>query len=161
THRVRGVEHAHDWPKHGDGFSRRKFSALAQFNVERVALDVFHHEIDRAVGRRAQIVNRDCVRMTKAARSLTFTLKATQPFSVAAHFRRQNFDGNAITEQDVTRTIDGAHSAFTQQGFDLILTVKRLADKRTRIFFEYLAIRRAEAHAVVEFFVADRAVLHR
>src|SRR5438067_2165892 len=98
--------------------------------------------------------------MTKSPRGLAFALKSAQPFGVAAHFWRQNFDRDAIAEQDMTRAIDGAHSTFAQHGFDLVLAVECSADERRRIFFENLAVFRAEANAVVEFFVASGAVLH-
>src|SRR5882724_10244661 len=98
--------------------------------------------------------------MTKAAGRLTFALKAAQPFSVAAHFRRQQLNGDAIAEQNVPRAIDRAHSTFAQQSFDLVLAVELLADQRRRIFFQYLAIGGAEAQSVVIFSVAGRAVLH-
>src|SRR5258708_29938330 len=98
--------------------------------------------------------------MAKAPRRLPFPLKATQPFSVAAHFGRQDFDGDAVAEQNVARAIDGAHAAFAEDGFDLILAVERGPYERRRIFFEDFAVFLAKAQAVVKFFLADRAVLH-
>ena len=98
--------------------------------------------------------------MTKAARCLAFALKPAQPFGVAPHFRRQDFDRHAVAQQDMAGAIDGAHTAFAQHGFDLILAVEGRADQRRRILFQDFAVFRAEAYAVVEFFVAGRAVLH-
>ena len=126
---MRGIEHAHDWIEHGYSVGGRKLSVLPQLCVECVALDVFHHEIDRAVAGRAQIVNRNCIRMAKTARGLALALKTTQPLSVATHFRRQDFDGHTIAKQDVPRTIDRAHPAFAQHAFDLILAVEHGPDQ--------------------------------
>ena len=50
AHRVRGVQHTHHRSKHCQGFNRREPAVLSQFGVERAALDVFHHQVDRAVG---------------------------------------------------------------------------------------------------------------
>jgi formyltetrahydrofolate hydrolase len=93
--------------------------------------------------------------MSKAARRLAFALKAAQPFGVTAHFRRQDFDRNPVTEQNVTRAIDCAHAALPQQRFDLVLTVEGFAHERAGIFFQHLAVFRAETYAVVEFFVTE------
>src|SRR6266508_193765 len=102
---------------------------LPQTCGESVALAVFHHEIDRALAGGAQIVNCNCIRMSKTASSLPLALKTAQPFSIAAHFRRQDFDRDAIAEQNVTCTIDGTHSAFAQHAFDLILAIKHGPDQ--------------------------------
>jgi hypothetical protein len=92
--------------------------------------------------------------MAKAAGRLTFALKAAQPFRVASHFGRQHFNGYAIAEQNVPRAINGAHSTLAEEGLDLILTVKHLARQRRWIFFQDLAVSRAEADTVIEFLVA-------
>src|SRR5438445_2842133 len=98
--------------------------------------------------------------MAKTTRRLPFALKAAQPFSVTPHLWRKHLDRDAIAQQDVARQINGAHTTFAQNGFDLVLAVQHLADERGRIFFQHLAVVRAKAYAVVEFFVAGRAVLH-
>src|SRR5712692_4588129 len=160
AHRVRRVQHAHNWLQHRYGFRRREASVLSPFGVERVALDVFHDQVDRAIARGAEIVDRDRVGMTKAPRRLAFALKTTQPFGVAAHLWRQDLDRDAVAQQDMARAIDGAHAAFAQHGLDLVLAIKRGADERRWIFFENFAVLRAKAQAVVKLFFADRAVLH-
>src|SRR5436189_333570 len=106
SHCVGRIKNAHDRFERRHCFRRRKSSTPLQFDIESSALDVFHDEVDRAVARSAQIVNSDGVGMTKATRSLAFALKTPQPFSVAAHFGRQKFDGNAIAQQNVTCAID-------------------------------------------------------
>jgi len=153
-------EHAHDWIEHGHCVGGRKLSVLSQLSVECVALDVFHHEIDRAVAGSAQIVNCNRIRVAKASRRLALALEAAQPFGIAAHLRRQDFNRDAIAEQNVPRAIDRAHPPFAQHAFDLILAVEHAADQGRRIFFQNFTVLRAKAHRVIEFFVADRAVLH-
>src|ERR1051326_1049162 len=98
--------------------------------------------------------------MAKAARCLSFALKAAQPFGVAAHFRRQHLDRHAIAQQNVPRTIDSAHSAFAEHAFNLILTVENTPYQRRRILFQDLAVLWTKAQTVVKFFFADLAVLH-
>jgi hypothetical protein len=67
--------------------------------------------------------------VTKAARRLAFALKSPQPFGVAAHLWRQNFDGYPIAQQDMARSINRAHATLAEQVFDLILAIERFADK--------------------------------
>jgi hypothetical protein len=93
--------------------------------------------------------------MAKAAGGLPFPLKTAQPFGVAAHFRRQNFDRHAIAQQNVARAIDGAHTAFTQQRFDLVLAIEGFTDKRAGILFQDLAVLGTKTYGVVEFFVTE------
>src|SRR5207248_7181344 len=95
-----------------------------------------------------------------AARRLTLALKTTQPLGIAAHFRREQLDGDTIAEQNVTRAIDRAHAAFAQQRFDLVLAVENRADKTGRIFLQHFAVFGTEAQVVVELIIAGWAVLH-
>ena len=124
THGMGGIEHAHDWIEHGHSIGGRKLSVFPQLSVECVALDVFHHEIDRAVAGRAQIVNCNRIRVAKTPRGLALALEAAQPFCVTAHFRWQDLNCNAIAQQNVPRAINRAHPAFAQHAFDLILAVE-------------------------------------
>ena len=98
--------------------------------IERVTFDVLHHHVDGAVGGSAQIVNCNCVWMTKTTRRLSFAPETSQPFGVVSHFRRQNFDGDAIAKQDVARTINRAHAAFAEQRLHLVLAVEHGVDDR-------------------------------
>src|SRR6476661_6779670 len=98
--------------------------------------------------------------MAKTARGLAFASEATQPFGVIAHFRGKHFDRDAIAEQDVARAIDGSHAAFAQERFHLVLAVEHGIDDRCGIGFEYFPVNRTEAHAVVIFCFAGRAVFY-
>src|SRR5438309_8171501 len=98
--------------------------------------------------------------MTKTARRLAFALKPAQPFSVAAHFRREHFDRDAIAEQNVPREIHGAHAAASQQGFNLILAVEDAADESLRIFLKHFAVFGTEAYVVVVLAIAGGTKLH-
>jgi len=60
--------------------------------------------------------------------NLAFAPESSQPLRVGSDFGRKDFDGHAIAEQDVSRTIDGAHPAFTQQRLHLILSVEHSVD---------------------------------
>src|ERR1041385_5185846 len=98
--------------------------------------------------------------MTKAAGCLPFAAKSTQPFTIVANFRRQDFYRDAITEQNMARQVNGAHSTFAQQRFDFVLTVEDGADKGGGIFFQDLSVNGAETNAVVVLSFANGAVLH-
>ena len=60
----------------------------------------------------------------------------------------------------MARAIDSPHAALSEQRFHLILTVEHSVDDRRGIGFEYLPIDRTEAHAVIVFCFAGRAVFH-
>ena len=128
--------------------------------VEGMSLDVLHHHVDRSVGSGTQVVNRNCVRMTKASRRLPFAPEPSQPLRVVSNLRRQHFYCHAIAEQDVPRPVNCAHAAFAQQRFHLVLPVEHGIDDRRRIGLEDLSVYRTEAHAVVVFCVAGGAVFH-
>ena len=127
AHRVRSVKHAHNRSQHLHSLNGRKSSVLFQLTVKGGSLDVFHDQINCSIARRTQVINGHGVVMTKAARGLAFALKTAEPFSVTAHLWRQDFDRDAIAEQNVARAIDRTHTAFAQQGFDLILPIQNLA----------------------------------
>ncbi len=98
SHRVGRVEHAHDWLKQLDNLRRSQTPTLLDLVSQGVAFDVLHHHVNRAVGCRAQVIDSDCVRVTKTARGLSFALEASQPLRIGAHLRRQNLDGDAIAQ---------------------------------------------------------------
>src|SRR5215212_2296724 len=98
--------------------------------------------------------------MTKTARCLALTSKSSQPLGIRSDFRRKNFNGNAVAEQDVPGAIDCSHSAFTEQRFHLVLAVEHGIDDGGRIGLEDLAINRTEGYAVVVFRFAGSAVFH-
>ena len=101
-----------------------------QFGVESVSFDVLHHHINHAIAGCPQVVDGDGVRMTKTARRLTFTTKATQPFGIVPHFRWQNFYRHPVAEENMAGAKDGAHAAFPQQRLNLVLAIKDGADDR-------------------------------
>ena len=98
--------------------------------------------------------------MAESARGLAFTTEASQPFRIVSDLRRQNFYGDTITKQNVARTINGAHSAFPQHGFNVVLAVENSIDQGLLILFEDLAINRTEGDCVFVFCFAERAVFH-
>src|SRR6476659_11231293 len=106
---MRRIEHTHDGCQNLKSVSRTDSTALFHLRVERAAFDILHHHVDGAIRGRAQIVNSNCIRMSKPARSLAFTTKATEPFRVCPDFRGQNLDRYTITKQDVSGAINSAH----------------------------------------------------
>src|SRR6185503_17490172 len=98
--------------------------------------------------------------MTKSPGCLPFATKAAQPFRVVSHFRRQNLNGHSIAQQDVPSQVNCSHPTLTEEGFDLILTIKDSANERRRVVFQHLTVSGAEAHIVVIFSFADGAIFH-
>jgi hypothetical protein len=90
----------------------------------------------------------DCIGVTKATRGLSFTLKAAEPFRVVAHFRREDFDGDAVAQKRVARSEDRSHPALCYESFYLVLTIKGLPDTALMVCVKRLAVARAKAHRV-------------
>src|SRR2546421_5664512 len=88
--------------------------------------------------------------MTEAARGLALALEAAQPFRVRAHFGAQHLDDDAVAQQDVARTMERAHAAARDEGFDVVLPVEHLPDLEWRRVFEHRAVVRAEARRALE-----------
>ena len=82
THRMRGVENAHDRRKNVQCFGGGKPSARFDSVIERMTFDILHHHVDGAVSGGAKIVNGHCVGMAKTTRRLSFAPEASQPFGV-------------------------------------------------------------------------------
>src|ERR1051326_460289 len=98
--------------------------------------------------------------MAKTTRCLTFAPEASQPLGVSPDFGRKNFDSDAITEQDVTRAVNCAHTAFAEQRLHLVLAIEHGVDDGSRIRLEDLAIDCTEAYGVVVFCFAGGAIFH-
>ena len=98
--------------------------------------------------------------MPKATCGLPFAAKAAKPFCVRTNFGWQHLNRNAVSKQDMTSAIDGAHTTLTQKRFHLILTVEHSTDYERRVVLQHLAVDGAEADAVFVFFFAGGAVFH-
>src|SRR5678815_2883691 len=96
--------------------------------------------------------------MTKAAGCLSFATKATQPFSVVANLRRQDFYRDAITQQNVTRQINRSHPALAKQRFNLVLAVEHRTNDGRRVIFQHLPVSGAEADTVLKLCFTDCAI---
>jgi hypothetical protein len=148
-HSVRRIKHARHLFNHRKTLYRLKPpAARARELIERLPLYILHDEIDFALAGSAKIMDDDCIGMTKAARSLSFTLKAAEPFRIVAHFGRKDFDGDSIAKKRVARTEDRAHAALCDKSFYLVLPIKLLPDTALMVNMERLAIAGAKAHRV-------------
>ena len=163
AHRMRGVEDAHDRRENFKRFRCGEPSAGFDGVVEGMSLDVLHHHVDRSVGSGTQVVNRNCVRMTKASR-LPFAPEPSQPLRVVSNLRRQHFYCHAIAEQDVPRPVNCAHAAFAQQRFHLVLpsstvlTIDAGSASRTSPSIEQkLTLSSYFALQAVQYFIQDLA----
>src|SRR6266404_1481871 len=118
------VKNAEDGLKRVKRFRGREPTALLNLSIESMTFDVFHHHIDGAVSGSAKVINSYCIGMTKTSGSLAFASKTSKPLCIGAHFRRKDFYGYAITQQNMARAIHCSHSTLSQQGFYLVLAVE-------------------------------------
>src|SRR5215211_2817748 len=138
THRVCSIENTHDRYENFNCFGGSKSPTCLELVGEGVSFDKLHHHVDRAVSSGAKIVNRYRIRMSKTARGLALASESSQPLGICSDFRRKDFDGDTIAKQNMTRTIDCAHPAFTEQRFHLVLPVEHSIDDRGGIGFQHL-----------------------
>ena len=81
--------------------------------VERLAVDLFHRDEVEAV-RRADVVDRDDVRVVQRGSRLRLPDEATSAFRVRDRSRRKELDGDGAIEPRVNGAIDDAHPAFAE-----------------------------------------------
>src|SRR5512145_1328613 len=128
SHSVRRIQHAHDRFEEFVRLCRSHRAARFHFLAERVPFYMLHHHVDSAVASRAEVVNGDGIRVSKASRCLTLAAKTSQPLCVCADLGRKDLDCYSIPKEDVPRTINSAHSSFAEHGFDLILPIQDCTD---------------------------------
>ena len=95
--------------------------ALVAEAIERLAFDIFHHEIRQTIIRGTAIQQRRDVWMIQRGKNLSFAAKAAQN-EIRVHPTLDDFDGNTFLEQVVGahRQIHCAHPAASQFAFDFV-----------------------------------------
>src|SRR5205085_3471660 len=78
--------------------------------------------------------------MTEAARGLALALEAAQPFRVRAHFGAQHLDDDAVAQKYMARTMERAHAAACDEGFDLVCRLLLEKKNERRRVFEHRAV---------------------
>src|SRR5687768_7675698 len=160
AHCMRRIQDAHYWFENLESLGWSEPPVFFEFSIKRLAIDVFHDHVNRAVACRSQVVNRNGVGVPQASCRLALATEASQPVRIVSHLGRENLDRNAIAKQNVACQIDRTHSALAQQGFDLILAIEDRTHQRRGIVFQNLPVSRAEAHIIFKLCFAKGAVFH-
>ena len=74
---------------------------------------------------RADVVNRENIRVIERGGRARLLLEAAQPLRVGQEFRRQQLDRDVTLEPRVVRAIHLAHSSGPDEGLDAIGTERR------------------------------------
>jgi hypothetical protein len=99
---------------------RRGQAAGVAVAVDRLAVDVLHHEVGQAVGRGAAVEQPGDVRVVEARQHLPLGAEALQPL-VAAQVAADHLEGDLLlVVVHAGREVDGAHAAAPEQPPDLI-----------------------------------------
>jgi hypothetical protein len=116
---VRGADTARDLRRVFDGLARRKrpLQALAK----RDALEQLRNDEGQSVVR-ANIEDRQKVRMIDRAGGAGFLLEAPQPVGVLRECRRQDLDGHLARDARVARAVDLPRPARPEGGNDFVVT---------------------------------------
>jgi hypothetical protein len=118
---VRGLERAHDLPRHVDRFLERD-CVLRDPIGQRRALDEL--EDQRAYSARPflplQPVDLRNVRMVQRREDLSLALESREPVGVVGERRGENFQRDVAVERRIPRAIDLAHAACAEDADDLI-----------------------------------------
>ncbi|HEX4513253.1 MAG TPA: hypothetical protein VH054_06945, partial [Polyangiaceae bacterium] len=127
---VRVLEAGQDLSRDGDGALGANGAVIEQIG-ERLALDVFHDEIGRALID-AEVDERDAVRMIETRRRPRFTLEAIDDARLVVQDRVQELDDDGTADTDALGFVDDAHAAFRQHGLQPVATLQHLAFARVR-----------------------------
>src|SRR5215510_6923039 len=102
---------------------------------ERMAFEVFHHQIGRGLAagaRYPEISDVDDVRMAQQSDGLRLSPEPLDEFAITGQLRRNDLDGYATAGAYVSRAIDRAHSPTAAKLFDLVLSVEHLPSHAIR-----------------------------
>lgn len=86
---------------------------------ERLPGNILHDDVEHAVDL-TEVVNADEVGMVEAGHGFGLGLEARAKSGVLAELIRQDFDRNGAVERFLDGSIDGAHSAGGNQGFEFV-----------------------------------------
>src|SRR5690349_12877681 len=132
-----------------------------------VAFEQLHHDVEIAIGGRAEIGDVYRIRMLHATGGASFATKPLLRGLIADESLTQYFDCDRPIDEKVCRPIDGAHPAATEQCIEPILLVKRatqqwidgnVGDRRVRL--KRSLILRADQYFVGVLATTSRALEH-
>src|SRR6266699_3519618 len=143
--------------------SRRRERALPlHHSGERLSLDEFHREVDDAVARLAEVVDRADVGMGDSTRVRRFAIEARHGIRVVHQGRIHHLDSAAPAHLHVLGEVHPTHPALTELLQDVVAIGDNLADEigRGRRGPQRLPVVGAELHVVRVLGRADGADLH-
>ena len=130
---VRRLERAGDLR----GDQQRPFEVQRPVAVDQLlevrAVEVLHHEVERAVGRRARIGDVDDVGVADLRRRARLAPKSFDQVGAGVEAGVQHLDRDAPPDVDVVRLVDAAHRAFAAQPAHVVTAAdawSRSADPR-------------------------------
>src|SRR5262249_52851369 len=109
---MRGGQSLGDLPRVIDSLSRSDCALLYQL-AQLFAFEQLSHDVGRAF-MRADVVNREDVRVVKRRGGAGFLLEAAQAIRIPGELGGQYFDGDLPTESWIFSQIDGAHSTCAE-----------------------------------------------
>jgi hypothetical protein len=125
---VRRVERARDFRGRAQQLGQRQRSALEP-PLQRLSLDVFHHEIVAAV-LAADVVDRADMRVVEGGNRARFTLEPQAVLGIVAVWTDRQLQGNRAAKARVASAIHLAHAAGARQAVNLVRTEPRALCER-------------------------------
>ena len=119
--RVRGAQRARHLVQDGDRAQQLEAPLSLQDAVERLALQVLHHEEDRAVVRLAEVGDVDDVGVVDEARGARLAQEALDRLLAAAVAVVEDLHRHLFTDVDVLGAVDDAHAAAPHDLAQLVL----------------------------------------
>src|SRR5581483_11145245 len=118
---VRDLSRVFDRLANGNARAALVGEAVADLVAERLSFEQFHHDV-RGVVVRADVIDRDEVRMIQRAGRTRLDLEAMQPVGIARDELRKNLDGDVALQTAVARRPDLTHSTRTDARANLVRT---------------------------------------
>ena len=111
---VRGIERERDLVRDVERAVQLDRAFLLDQILERLALEVLHDEVHRALGQDAEVGDVDDVRVVDRRRRARLAQEAVDRLLVARELRVQHFHRDRLLDVDVLAEVDGAHAAAAE-----------------------------------------------
>ena len=115
-------------PDDAQGVFAVERALFANPRLERLAFEILHHHVRRAVGELAEVVDFDQAGVVDKARRACFVHEALDRALVGRKLWMQHLDGDPLVDRLVLGFVDGAHAALSQKPDDAVLA-DALADE--------------------------------
>ena len=133
--RVRGLERERDLVRDVERAVQLDRAFLLDQVLERLALEVLHHEVDRAVGRMPKSVTSTMFGWLIDGRRARLAQEAMDRLLVARELRVQHLHRDRLLDVDVLAAVDGAHAAAAEDLVEPVVADRR-AEPRDVLFLD-------------------------